>query len=72
MADDEITSDELDELVDETETLEAAHRPAGAEVRLYVAVDPATLHHLELQAAARGTALSVVAADALRHGVEPA
>lgn len=72
MADDEITSDELDELLDEAETLEAAHARAGAEMRLYVAVDPATLHQLELQAAARGTALSAVAADALKHGVEAA
>lgn len=38
--DEEITSDELDDLLDETETLEAARPDGGTEVRLYAAVDP--------------------------------
>jgi hypothetical protein len=47
MHDDEITSGELDELLDTAQTL-AADRPAGGtEVRLYVAVDADTLHELE-------------------------
>jgi hypothetical protein len=63
MADDEeITSDTLDALLDETETLEPS-RPAGqVEVRLYIAVDPETLHELEQRAATDGKDLSVVAA----------
>ena len=72
MHDDEITSDELDELLDEAETLNAKHPEEGTEVRLYVAVDPDTLHELEQRAAARGTDLNVAAADALRAGAHAA
>lgn len=72
MQDDEITSGELDEVLDEAETLEAAHPEHGTEVRLYVAVDPDTLTELEQQAAARGTDLAEVAADALRAGAHAA
>jgi hypothetical protein len=72
MQDDEMTSDELDEVLDSAETLSAAHPAGGAEVRLYVAVDPDTLHELEQRAAAQGTELDVVAADALRSGARAA
>jgi len=70
--DDEITSDELDGLLDETETLSAIRPADGTEVRLFVAIDPETMHELEQRAAARGTALDVVAADALRAGAHAA
>ena len=50
-----------------------AARPAeGTEVRIYVAVDPQTLHELQEWAAAEGTDLSSVAADALRSGAQAA
>ena len=70
--DDEITSEELDGLLDEAETLHVAHAADGTEVRLYVAVDPDTLHELEQTAAALGTDLSVAAAHALRVGAHAA
>lgn len=70
--DEEITSDELDELLDETETFDASPPAEGTEVRLYVAVDSETLHELEQRAADTGTDLSVAAADALRAGVRAA
>jgi hypothetical protein len=70
--DDEITSEELDAALDEAQTLDATTPSGGAEVRLYVAVDPATLHELEQRAAAEGTDLNVVAADALRAGARAA
>ena len=70
--DDEITSTELDDLLDDTETLRAERPDDGTEVRLYVTVDPATLHELELRAAAQGTDLTAVAADALRAGTQAA
>ena len=70
--DNEITSDELDGLLDGAETLNAIHPAGGTEVRLYVAVDPETLHELEQQAASQGTDLNVVAADALRAGAHAA
>ena len=72
MHDDEITSDELDELIDTAETLDAERAADGSEVRLYVAVDPATLHELEQRAAADGTDVSVAAAEALRAGAHAA
>jgi hypothetical protein len=72
MKDDEITSDQLDAVLDEAETLAAEAPEGGAEVRLYVAVDPATLQELEQRAAAQGTDLNVVAADALRTGAHAA
>jgi hypothetical protein len=70
--DDEITSDELDGLLDEAETLSAMRPARGTEVRLYVAVDPQTLHELEQRAAVQGTDLNAVAADALRAGAQAA
>ena len=70
--DDEITSDEVDGLLDEAETLSATRPADGTEVRLYVAVDPKTLRELEQRAAAQGTDLGVVAADALRLGAHAA
>ncbi len=70
--DDEITSDELDELLDDAETLSAARAADGTAVRLYVAVDPATLHELEQRAAAQGTDLNAAAAAALRAGAHVA
>lgn len=72
MHDDEITSDELDELLDKAETWRV-DRPAGStEVRLYVAVDAETLLELEQRAAANGTDLSAAAAEALRAGAHAA
>lgn len=69
---DEITSDELDELLGEAHTLDV-ERPGGStEVRLYVAVDADTLHELEQRAAAAGTDVSTVAADALRAAARAA
>jgi hypothetical protein len=72
MQDDEITSDELDDLLDQAETLDAARPDVETEVRLYVAVDSETLHELEQRAAARGTDLNAVAASALRAGARAA
>ncbi|MGO9954889.1 MAG: hypothetical protein ACLP50_02755 [Solirubrobacteraceae bacterium] len=69
---DEITSDELDELLDEAQTLSAERPTEGTEVRLYVAVDAETLHDLEERAVAEGSDLSVVAAAALRNGARAA
>ncbi|MGH2839693.1 MAG: hypothetical protein ACRDKY_02575 [Solirubrobacteraceae bacterium] len=71
--DEEITSDELDRLLDETETLAAARPDDGTEVRLYVAVDPDTPHELEQRTAApQGTDLNAAAAAALRAGAHAA
>ena len=70
--DDEITSDELDELLDEAPTLSTKRPTEGTEVRLYVAVDADTLHDLEERAIAEGSDLSVVAAAALRNGARAA
>ena len=47
MHDDEITSDELDDLLDTVETLRVGRPAEGTKVRLYVAVDADTLHELE-------------------------
>ncbi len=69
---DEITSDELDELLDEAQTLSAGRPMEGTEVRLYVAVDAETLHDLEECAVAEGSDLSVVVAAALRNGARAA
>jgi hypothetical protein len=68
--DDEITSDELDGLLGQTETLSATRPADGTEVRLYVSVDPDTLHELEQRAAARGTGITAAAAEALRAGAQ--
>lgn len=70
--DDEITSAELDDLLESAETIDAARPASGTEVRLYVSIDPATLHALEQRAAAEGTNLDVVAANALRAGARAA
>jgi hypothetical protein len=70
--DDEITSNELDELLDEAPTLSAKRPTKGTEVRLYVVVDADTLHDLEERAKAQGSDLSVVAAAALRDGARAA
>ena len=72
MHDDEITSDELDELLDKAETLRVDRPADGTEVRLYVAIDAETLHELEQRAAATGTDLNAAAADALRAGAHAA
>lgn len=72
MHDDEISSDELDELLDKAETLRVDYPADGTEVRLYVAVDADTLHELEQRAAAKETDLSAAAADALRAGAHAA
>ena len=72
MPDDEITSAELDNLLDDAETLQVAHPADGTQVRLYVAVDAETLHELEQRAAAQGTDLNAAAADALRAGARAA
>jgi hypothetical protein len=72
MHDDEITSDELDELLENAETLRGDRPADGTEVRLYVAVDADTLHELEQRAAAKGTDLNAAAADALRAGAHAA
>lgn len=69
--DDEITSDELDERLDEAQTV-SAKRPPATEVRLDLAVDADTLHDLEERAIAEGSDLSVVAAAALRSGARAA
>jgi hypothetical protein len=69
---DEITSDELDELLDEAQTLSAERPTEGTEVRLYIAVDAETLHDLEERAVAEGSDLSAVAAAALRNGARAA
>ena len=59
-------------LLDETETLSAIRPADGTEVCLFVAIDPETMHELEQRVAARGTALDVVASDALRAGAHAA
>lgn len=66
--DEEITSDELDGLLDDAESIRVERPAAGTEVRLFVPVDPETLHELQQRAAAEGSELSAVAADALRAG----
>jgi hypothetical protein len=70
--DDEITSDELDAVLDEAKTIKASRPENGTEVRLYVAVDVDTLHELERRAAAQGTDLNSMAAEALRAGARAA
>lgn len=70
--DEEITSEELDELLDDAPTLSVKRPTEGTEVRLYVAVDAETLHDLQERAVAEGRDLSVVAAAALRNGARAA
>jgi len=70
--DDEITSEELDSLLDEAPTLDADRPEGQAEIRLTVVVDAETLHELELRAAADGTDLNAAATGALRAGAHAA
>lgn len=70
--DEEITSAELDRLLDEAETLAVDHPAGPTEVRLYVTVDVETLHQLEQRAAWSGTDVSHAASDALRAGARAA
>lgn len=70
--DDDITSDELDGLLDEAETLPIGTPGDRTQVRLYVAIDPETLHELEQRASAQGTDLNAAAASALRAGAHAA
>jgi hypothetical protein len=70
--DEEITSDELDALIGDAETLDAARPSNGTEMRLCVAVDSETLQELQQLAAAEGTDLNVAAANALRAGARAA
>jgi len=62
----EITSDELDALLDDSETLDAARPSNATEMRLYVTVDSETLQELQQRAAAAGTDLNVAAANPRR------
>jgi len=66
--DDDLTSSELDGLLEGAETVEIPPSGLPTEVRLSVAVDPETLHELEQQAVARDTDLNAVASEALRTG----
>ena len=70
--DDEITSDELDDLLDDAPTLDASRPDGQTEIRLTVVVGAETLHELELRAAAEGTDLNAAAAGALRAGAHAA
>lgn len=69
---DDITSEELDVLLDSAETVDVPHTGKPTEVRLYVAVDAETLQELEQKAAAQHTDLNAVAARALRAGAHAA
>ncbi|MCA1698843.1 MAG: hypothetical protein LC790_08075 [Actinobacteria bacterium] len=70
--DEDITSDEFDALLDDSETLDAEGPSNATEMRLYVAVDSETLQELQQRAAAAGTDLNVAAANALRAGARAA
>ena len=70
--DDEIRSEQLDDLLDEAPTLDADRPQGQTEVRPTIAVDAETLHELELRAAAEGTDLNAAAAGALRAGAHAA
>lgn len=70
--DDEITSVQLDDLLDEALTLDVDRPRQGTEIRLTVAVDAETLHELEQRAAAEGTDLNSAAVAALRNGAHAA
>jgi len=69
---DEITSEQLDGLLDDAPTLDAGRPQGQTEIRLTVVVDAETLHELEVRAAAEGTDLAAAAADALRAGAHAA
>jgi len=70
--DDEITSEELDDLLDDAPALDADRPQGQTEVRLTVVVDAETLHELELRAASEGTDLNAAAGGALRAGAHAA
>lgn len=70
--DDDITSAELDDLLDSAETITSSPPPAGTEVRLLVTVDADTLHHLEQRAQAEGTDVTAIATDTLRAATHAA
>lgn len=72
MEHDDITSAELDDLLDTAETIVSPPLVAGTEVRLFVKVDAATLHHLEERAEAEGTDVTAIAADTLRAATHAA
>lgn len=67
-----ITSEELDGVLEDAETLETERPSGGVGVRVYVSVDAATLNELERRAAARSAGLNDIAADALRAGARAA
>lgn len=70
--DDDITSTELDGLLDTAETL-AVDRPDGStQMRLYVPVDAETLQELQQRAQRTGTPITEAASDALRTGTHAA
>lgn len=69
---DEVTSEQLDGLLDDTPTLDVDRPGEQTEVRLTVVVDAETLQELELRAAAEGTDLNAAAAGALRAGAHAA
>jgi hypothetical protein len=68
----EITSSELDEVIDEAETLSVGHPADGAAMRIYVGVDSETLHELQRRATETGTDLAAAASEALRAGAHAA
>ncbi len=70
--DDEITSDELDDLVDEAQTLAVGRISGPTEMRLYVTVDAETLHELEQRAAKKGLGVAEAVSDALRASARAA
>lgn len=70
--DDDLTSANLDELLDTVETLSSPGPDAGTEVRLFISVDATTLHHLEQRAESEGTDVIAVAADTLRAATHAA
>jgi hypothetical protein len=56
----EITSDELDGVLDEAETVTATCPDGPTEVHSHVAADPETLHELEARTASEGKDLSAL------------
>ena len=69
---DGITSAELDEVLDEAETLDIARPDGLTEMRLYVAVDADTFERLEQRAARDGVGVAEEASMAMRKGVRVA
>lgn len=70
--DDEITSEQLDDLLDDAATVDVGRPKDKTEVRLTVVVDTETLQELEQRAVAEGTDLNAAAAGALRDGAHAA